>query len=99
MEILGTASRAEFNNFYTSTVPELPSKCSEIARGGGDGFSNKSQGNVGPNPEQSWVDSAEHTPRTNVLHAGETTEKNAKDERKVFIHSVFEIYTARSLDL
>ncbi|XP_023708827.1 cell division cycle 7-related protein kinase [Cryptotermes secundus] len=81
MEVLGTASHAEFNNFYTSTTRELPSKGSETAREGGDDFCNKSQGNVGPIPEQSWVESAERTPRTNVLYAEETTEKNAKDER------------------
>jgi hypothetical protein len=89
MEVMGTASHTEFNNFYTSTIPEFPYKGSEIARERGDDFCNKSQGNIGPNPEQSLVDSAEHTPRTNVLYAGGTAEKNAKDERKIFIYNVF----------
>jgi hypothetical protein len=89
MEVLATASHAEFNNFYTSTIPELPSKGSERAREGGDDFCNKSEGNTGANPEQSLVDSAQHTPRTNVLFAGETIEKNAKDERKIFIFNLF----------
>jgi hypothetical protein len=89
MEVLPTASHAELNNFHTSTVPELPSKDSETIQEGGDGFYNKSQGNIGPNPNQSWVDSAEHTPGTKVLAVRETSEKNAKVERKIFMYSFF----------
>jgi hypothetical protein len=89
MEVLATASHAEFNNFYTCTIPELPSKGSETAREGGDDFCNKTQGNIGPNPEQSWVESTEHTPRTNVLSVGETIGKNAKVERKIFRYNFF----------
>jgi hypothetical protein len=89
MEVLPTASHAEFNNFQTSTIPELPSKGSETAQEGGNDFYNKSQGNMGPNPDQPWVESAEQTSRTKALAVGETSEKNVKVERKIFMYNAF----------
>jgi hypothetical protein len=94
MELLATTAHAECNNFYTSTLPELRSKGSETVQEGGDDFYNKSQDNVGPNPDQSWVGSAEHTPQTKVLSVGEAAEKNAKVERKIFICN----FLVRSMD-
>jgi hypothetical protein len=100
MEVLATTSHAEFitkvqnveDQYYAHTITKLPSKGSETAREGGDGLCNKTQGNVEPNPEQTWVDSTQQPPLSNVLSVGETARKNATVERKIFSYHCFKHY-------
>jgi hypothetical protein len=104
MEVLGTASHAEFvtkvrndEHRYASAISILPSGDCGTAQEEGDGF-NKTQSNIDPNPEQSWVDSTQQPPCSNALSVGETVEKNATTERKFHVTTLLEYFAARSLD-